>query len=501
MPVTNYPGDGSAPAPHHKTHEAGGSDEVAGGAVDSVNGEVGVVVLDYTDVGAAPLNHAHSIAEVIGLQPTLDRMDSKSGKLILDRDGEFSAVNELAEPDSKIEVSTVKGTSDYPYPDGTFEVVNQGNTQIDLDDGSHIMPDDIVITEALLPTKFKVTPATNRNAFIIADIPTGETALGAIEQNIETKELRAVLGDAKTAGSGLAFDDPTGVGFAHTNSSANGVYVHPQVFNETLGVVVIKGISSFYTDYLSFFDTLVRFGLYKMTNNDTLPDDSSGFPVPDAYTEWIALPKYSQYKRDVLNNTEHLFDNEIELAAGEGYCFLVETNKSISYYSDSTTTTVNINGTNYYDCGFGANDFGMKVDSGGGGKWNGSSWTRNTYKTMGAVITYAFPLPSYPAEIVNYTQITKLGTTDNPLSSDNSTKAILVTKDQMDGVVAMPTFAADEFPFGLVFENLQHQPLPRIETTEPADPPEGCGVFWMDSSGNVIIKKTVSGSTTDTTIA
>ena len=31
MAVSNYPGDGSAPAPHHKTHEVGGSDVVAGG--------------------------------------------------------------------------------------------------------------------------------------------------------------------------------------------------------------------------------------------------------------------------------------------------------------------------------------------------------------------------------------------------------------------------------------------------------------------------------------
>ncbi len=43
-----------------------------GGAVDSVNGETGVVVLDAADVGAAPTSHTHSIANVTGLQGALD---------------------------------------------------------------------------------------------------------------------------------------------------------------------------------------------------------------------------------------------------------------------------------------------------------------------------------------------------------------------------------------------------------------------------------------------
>lgn len=38
-----------------------------GGAVDSVNGETGVVVLDATDVGAAPTVHTHNINQVTGL--------------------------------------------------------------------------------------------------------------------------------------------------------------------------------------------------------------------------------------------------------------------------------------------------------------------------------------------------------------------------------------------------------------------------------------------------
>lgn len=42
-----------------------------GGAVDSVNGQTGVVVLDATDVGAAPTSHAHAEADVTGLTASL----------------------------------------------------------------------------------------------------------------------------------------------------------------------------------------------------------------------------------------------------------------------------------------------------------------------------------------------------------------------------------------------------------------------------------------------
>jgi hypothetical protein len=42
------------------------------GAVTSVNGETGDVVLDATDVGAAPAVHTHAIADVSGLQTALD---------------------------------------------------------------------------------------------------------------------------------------------------------------------------------------------------------------------------------------------------------------------------------------------------------------------------------------------------------------------------------------------------------------------------------------------
>lgn len=42
------------------------------GAVDSVNGQTGVVVLTATDVGAAATSHTHVIANVTGLQTALD---------------------------------------------------------------------------------------------------------------------------------------------------------------------------------------------------------------------------------------------------------------------------------------------------------------------------------------------------------------------------------------------------------------------------------------------
>lgn len=49
-----------------------------GTGVSTVNGMVGDVVLDYSDVGAAPASHTHTIAQVTGLQTALDGKASSS---------------------------------------------------------------------------------------------------------------------------------------------------------------------------------------------------------------------------------------------------------------------------------------------------------------------------------------------------------------------------------------------------------------------------------------
>jgi len=46
--------------------------EISSGAVQSVNGQTGIVNLTYSDVGASQLNHTHTIAQVTGLQSALD---------------------------------------------------------------------------------------------------------------------------------------------------------------------------------------------------------------------------------------------------------------------------------------------------------------------------------------------------------------------------------------------------------------------------------------------
>lgn len=46
--------------------------EISSGAVQSVNGQTGLVNLTYSDVGAAQLNHTHTITQVTGLQGALD---------------------------------------------------------------------------------------------------------------------------------------------------------------------------------------------------------------------------------------------------------------------------------------------------------------------------------------------------------------------------------------------------------------------------------------------
>lgn len=46
--------------------------EISSGAVQSVNGQTGVVNLTYSDVGASAVNHTHTIAQVTGLQSALD---------------------------------------------------------------------------------------------------------------------------------------------------------------------------------------------------------------------------------------------------------------------------------------------------------------------------------------------------------------------------------------------------------------------------------------------
>jgi|GEM_PF-1293880 len=46
--------------------------EISSGAVQSVNGQTGVVNLTYSDVGASAVNHTHTIPQVTGLQSALD---------------------------------------------------------------------------------------------------------------------------------------------------------------------------------------------------------------------------------------------------------------------------------------------------------------------------------------------------------------------------------------------------------------------------------------------
>lgn len=70
-PVTAASGDPTAFVTlsvfEEHTHTGGSG----GGAVDSVNGKIGVVVLNAADVGAAPTSHMHAQAEVTGLATTL----------------------------------------------------------------------------------------------------------------------------------------------------------------------------------------------------------------------------------------------------------------------------------------------------------------------------------------------------------------------------------------------------------------------------------------------
>jgi hypothetical protein len=64
-----YEWDGTAWVRRGGSSSGGGSGEAP---VTSVNGEIGEVVLDAADVGAAPLGHTHPIAEVNELQTVLD---------------------------------------------------------------------------------------------------------------------------------------------------------------------------------------------------------------------------------------------------------------------------------------------------------------------------------------------------------------------------------------------------------------------------------------------
>ena len=77
----------------------GGAAGSGGVAVDSVNGQTGVVVLDNTDVGAAATNHTHTIANVTGLQSALDdKVDKVAGKVLSDNnfsDEDFDIVGHI----------------------------------------------------------------------------------------------------------------------------------------------------------------------------------------------------------------------------------------------------------------------------------------------------------------------------------------------------------------------------------------------------------------------
>lgn len=109
--------------PWYSTGEGG-----SGGLVDSVNGQIGTVILDAEDVGAAPLAHTHAISGVTGLQAALEGKQP-SGAYASSTQGALadSAVQpeELAAVATTGEYSDLSGSPTIPDP-ADFATAAQG---------------------------------------------------------------------------------------------------------------------------------------------------------------------------------------------------------------------------------------------------------------------------------------------------------------------------------------------------------------------------------------
>lgn len=88
------------------THEGGGG----GGAVDSVNGQVGIVVLEADDVGAAPTVHTHAQSDVTGLATALSgKANTSHTHAIADTTGLQTALDTKAPLESPTFTGTITG--------------------------------------------------------------------------------------------------------------------------------------------------------------------------------------------------------------------------------------------------------------------------------------------------------------------------------------------------------------------------------------------------------
>lgn len=92
------------------------------GAVISVNGETGEVVLDAADVGASPTGHTHTIANVTGLQTALD------GKAASEHEHEGGGGAASLVYDSGIISSGTQGTDGYVSTTGDGTQVHNAAT-------------------------------------------------------------------------------------------------------------------------------------------------------------------------------------------------------------------------------------------------------------------------------------------------------------------------------------------------------------------------------------
>lgn len=69
------------PVPTVQTYALFSHSHAGSGTVGSVNGQSGDVVLTFSDVGAAPTVHTHSVSQVVGLQTDLDDLDTRITEL------------------------------------------------------------------------------------------------------------------------------------------------------------------------------------------------------------------------------------------------------------------------------------------------------------------------------------------------------------------------------------------------------------------------------------
>lgn len=143
------------------------SDVAGGSAVDSVNGQTGVVVLDATDVGADPSGSAAAVASNLSAH-IADTTDAHAASAI-----SFSPTGTISATDVQsaiAEVANEAATSATETASGIAEIATQSETNTGTDDARIVTPLKLFTKEALRSNKtanFSIASSDNQTTISV----------------------------------------------------------------------------------------------------------------------------------------------------------------------------------------------------------------------------------------------------------------------------------------------------------------------------------------------